>query len=412
MQQLSEIQQRVLGQPSAAAFCACGDDAFNDERPFDALLCFQHALALAADSNAKSAALAKCGAALHALECHNQAAACYRDALRLDPDNDEAHANLGVLTRPSDVALSIASFRRAVALDPDCADYQYGLACSLLAQGDFAEGWQRYDVRRALPWCKPRHTDLPMWDGSSGRGNQTLLIYDEQGFGDTIQFVRFLALVRERFCGTLFFETRRELVRLFYEQQWPRMVIVTRGIAEVQADYAFPLMSLPLLFGLNDEKSFLPNFRLTRSSRHRHPKRRPRVGLCWAGEPRFDADRRRSISLRILAPLADKNIEFISLQKDGEIEQPFGEMEFFAPVDFADTAYAIGDLDLVVAVDTAVAHLSAAMGKPTWLLSRYDNSWRWLGDREDSPWYPTLRQFRQPKWGDWASVIERVCSAL
>jgi len=264
-----------------------------------------------------------------------------------------------------------------------------------------------------------RRVEAPLWRGEAGDG-RVLLIHAEQGFGDSIQFCRYAPLVVARGWRVVM-EVPGALVRLF--AALPDVTCVAAGEALPDYDAQVPMLSLPLAFGTLVESipAAVPYLQVPAGEVARWGAMLPpaprRAGLVWAGNPRAfsrvlaEVDQRRSIAPSLLAPLLEvPGWQFVSLQKEGAAWPLVDVMDQVA--DFADTAALIMSLDLVISVDTAVAHLAAALGKPVWLLNRYDACWRWLRGREDSPWYPTMRLFNQTAAGDWEGVIAKVAGAL
>lgn len=359
-----------------------------------------------------------------------KAVACYRSAVALDPDVPETHNNLGtMLDQQALLDEAIACYRRAITLKPDFAEAHNNLAMALLARGDLAEGWREYEWRwkmsEASKYC--RNFAQPQWQGEPAAG-RTLLIHAEQGYGDTLQFCRYASLAAAQGLRVVM-EAPAPLVRLL--RALPGVAQVIRsGDALADFDFHCPMVSLPL--AISSITAAVPNVpaylhadtaqaalwgaRLAAMANNG-----PRIGLVWAGNPRPHSpgwaaiDRRRSLAPERLAPLFDvRGLHFLSLQKDGPpAPERFPLTDFMHEMaDFADTAALIANLDLVISVDTAVAHLAASLGKPVWVLSRFDACWRWLVGRRDSPWYPTLRLYRQPRPGDWDSVLEEVAHDL
>jgi tetratricopeptide (TPR) repeat protein len=358
----------------------------------------------------------------------DEAVTAYRQAVACRPDYAEAHSDLGNALRESGrLDEAIAAYGRAVALNPSLPEAHYHLATALLAKGDFELGWREYEWRQK---CKElssqaRNFTQPRWDGCSFEG-RTLLIHAEQGFGDAIQFFRYLPLVVQR-GGKIIVECHPELERIFQAAAGSCQV-VARGQPPPNFDLHCSLLSLPQVFGATladipkDVPYLQPDAEETRRWQGRLADHSTvmKVGLVWAGSSGHKNDRNRSIELARLAPLMQTpGVGFFSLQKGnvdtGAKTSPAG-MELIDWTrdlkDFADTAALIANLDLVIAVDTAVAHLAGAMGKPVWTLLPFVPDWRWLLEREDSPWYPTMRLFRQPLRGDWDSVIRRVADEL
>ncbi|MDR3438044.1 tetratricopeptide repeat protein [Telmatospirillum sp.] len=366
------------------------------------------------------------GIVLQEQGCVPEAIGCFRKALCLKPDYAEAHNNLGAALEEiggqNDV---IACYRKALVLEPNFAEAHKNLGMALLARGNLPAGWREYEWRWKTPAMTRVRRDFmqPQWSGEAA-DDRTLLIHGEQGFGDTLQFCRFAALAGAQGWRVVM-EVQRPLVRLL--AGFPGLDrVIGRGDALPPFDLHCPMLSLPLALGttlvtIPSAASYLRaddgEIATWRRRLAALPDRSPRIGVVWAGNRRARhphaaaIDRRRSIAPERLSPLFTlTGLHFFSLQKD-EPSAPkrfplidvMDEME-----DFASTAALIANLDLVISVDTAVAHLAAALGKPVWLLDRADSCWRWFRNREDSPWYPSLRLFRQPKRGDWSSVIENV----
>ncbi|HWK43946.1 MAG TPA: tetratricopeptide repeat protein [Stellaceae bacterium] len=363
-----------------------------------------------------------------------EAEACYRVALAAHPEFPEAHYNLGLtlhaLGRDEEPE---TYYRTALRLKPEYPEAHYALALRLLATGRLAEGWQEYEWRwkvaaeagtlKIVDYGKPRWTGEPL-------GDRVLLVHAEQGFGDTLQFCRYLPMVAAR--GRVVLQVQPALVTLLSGIPGIERLIAD-GDPLPDFDLECPMLSLPLACGTTLETiPAMSPYLTAEPTRAMHWRERLadlpglRVGLHWSGDPRrYDPnsaaiDRRRSMALRALADLGGiDGVSFVSLQKGEparQAAQPPAGMVLHdwtnELTDFADTAGLIDGLDLVIGVDTAVSHLAGALGKPIWLLNRYDTCWRWLLDRDDSPWYPSLRQFRQPHAGDWPSVVRNVREAL
>lgn len=372
------------------------------------------------------------GATLRDLGRPAEAAASHRAALWARGSYAEAHCNLGNALRDlNHLAEAEASFREALRLRPDYADAHNSLALLLLSAGRLEEGWEEYEWR----W-KTRHLAAgarqfaaPRWNGEA-IGNRVILLYAEQGLGDTLQFCRYVPPIAAG-AGVVF-EVQAPLVRLLSRLPGVREV-VARGRRLPPFDLQCPLLSLPRAVGtrLDTIPADIPYLTADPADMAAWRQRLGRldglrVGLVWAGGRRLNQlelapiDRRRSIALAAMAPFADvPGISLVSLQKGEPAAQaadpPRGMAlhDFTADLqDFADTAALVANLDLVISVDTAVAHLAGGLGIPVWLLNRFDTDWRWLLDRDDNPWYPQLRQFRQPSPGDWDSVIREARDAL
>ncbi|MBS0559012.1 MAG: tetratricopeptide repeat protein [Proteobacteria bacterium] len=389
--------------------------------------CFRRALAEKPDL---SGAASHLGIALRRQDRPDPAIACFRHAIALMPDHPEAHNNLATaLVEKRALGEAEAHYRAAIGFMPDYADAHANLGMLLLTKGDFAAGWAEYEWR----WRQPRRISFhgafaePQWRGEDAAG-RTLLIHAEQGFGDTIQFCRYAPLAAARGLRVAL-EVQTPLVRLLRGLPGVAQVI-GRGDPLPPFDLHCPMLSLPLAFGtdLGTIPASVPYLAAAPESAAEWAalldasgRTGRRVGLVWSGnassrQPQSSGmDRRRSIDPRLLLPLAGvPGLHLVSLQKDGP-PPPEGlpVTDLMARVgDFADTAALIANLDLVVSVDTAVAHLAAALGKPVWLMDRFDACWRWLDGRRDSPWYPGLRIYRQAAPGSWHSVIEPITRGL
>ena len=346
-----------------------------------------------------------------------------------DPRDPIAHVNLSVLRLArGEPAEAIVSAERALALDPTLPGAPFGLAEALLLRGEFARGWEEYEWRfrlKGVPTLMPR-TDIPQWDGAPVEGRIVLIA--DQGFGDCIQFSRFIPWAAAR-CQGLVLACGKEMQPLLGQfsdvtsmfDQWndcPEAVayLPLSGLPRLaEAKLGAIPAEIPYLRAEPDRKAaWTARLAALVSPRHR------RVGLVWAGRPTHRNDHNRSVSLKTLAPIAALDgLSLISLQKgppQGQVAEFFGR----APLvnlgpeidDFRDTAAIIEALDLVVTVDTAVAHLAGALGKPVWIMTPFAPDWRWLEKRADSPWYPTVRLFRQAAPREWGPVVEAVAVAL
>ena len=368
------------------------------------------------------------GIVLRGLRRLDDAVASYQAGLRARPDSAIIHYNLGItLKELRRLPEASASFRSAIELTPDFAEAHCNLGHALLLQGDMAAGWREHEWRYLTPDLRDarRTFTQPQWSGVPMPG-ATLLVHAEQGFGDTLQFCRYVPLAAARGLRVIL-EIPGPLTRLL--SRLPGVAAIVPSGAPLPAfDVQCPMMSLPFalgsaLAGVPAAPSYLrPDPAHAAAWAVRLGTRRGlRVGLVWAGNPRrhsaalAEVDARRSLASELLAPLfATTNVQFFSLQKDGP-PLPAGltaidVMDEMA--DFADTAALISNLDLVISVDTAVAHLAAAIGRPVWLLDRFDHCWRWLAGRRDTPWYPSMRLYRQPQPGDWGSVLAEVARDL
>jgi len=356
-----------------------------------------------------------------------EAIEAYQRALRLKPDFADAMCNLGGALQEHAPTLgpALEAFERAAALQPDFATAHWNLGFVRLLLGDYARGLPEYEWRLKTAVVQPREFAEPLWDGSDLAGRR-ILLHTEQGLGDTIQMARYLPRVAQR-GGTVILECSGPLVRLMRGVAGVANVVAL-GEPLPEFDVYCPIMSLPLMFKTtlatipwdgpylraDEELAAAWSRRLARDAR------RPRIGLVWAGRAENKVDWKRSMRLEQFAQLASMtNARFFSLQKGRGVEEarrPPAGMELIDFTeelrDFADTAALVANLDLVISVDTGVAHLAGAMGRPVWILLPYRPDWRWMMDREDSPWYPSVRLFRQEKPRDWATVIDRVKQEL
>ncbi len=359
------------------------------------------------------------GAILHDQGSFPEAAASYRQALSLRPDYVEALSDLGAVLALQGDRTGLQYMEQALLLKPDYAAGHWNLATTLLRLGEYSAAWPEHEWR--WKWNRfsspQRNFQRPQWRGEPLHG-AAILLHAEQGIGDTLQFVRYLPLVKER-GGRVILEVQPPLQTLFANFPGTDQVIA-RGDVLPEFQWHCPLMSLPLAFAttLDTIPSSCPYIGLPGHGEKAERTAGLKIGLVWAGNPGHRGDLLRTIPLEELTPLTELNgIKFIALQQGLTLEQREEISDRF-PLewddfkDFSETARAIADLDLVISVDTSVAHLAAAMGKPVWILLAQVADWRWLTDRDDSPWYPTARLFRQATLGDWKGVIARVVQEL
>lgn len=347
-------------------------------------------------------------------------------AVQLDPDYASPYSNLGyVLNALGDRREAIESCRRALDLQPDFAMAMLNLGVALLGEARYSEGWPFYERRDVLESVKVPDLPFPCWRGESLNG-RSLLLWPEQGFGDYVQFIRYTSLLKRSGVSRLTVRCSTALKDLLITAPDIDSLIGDADPVPTHDYWTFPL-SLPLLFGTTLETipTELP-YLFTVPGRisfwqGRLPRDGLRVGVAWKGNPNLRNDANRSLpSLATLAPLwRVPGVSFVSLQKGaGEEEARSSELPIIDAGsdirDFADTAAIVEQLDLVICVDTSVAHVAGALGKPCWvLLPAIGCDWRWLRDRSDSPWYPgVMRLFRQKRHGDWDSVIDDVAKAL
>jgi tetratricopeptide (TPR) repeat protein len=393
----------------------------------EALASFEAALAMAPHH---AETLCHHGNALIKLNRVEEAFASYTQALRTAPDHPlilQNHAlALRHLGRPRD---ALASAEKSLRVMPGYAPARFEQALALLALGDFQRGFEAYESRWDVPEFEAQRRNFsgPPWLGEADIAGKTVLLHAEQGFGDTLQFVRYVPLLAERGAKVIL-EVQQRLKPLL-SPMTGACEVIGRGEPLPVFDRHCPLMSLPLAFGTHRDTipANVPYIAADRARVAHWAARlsgfagKTKIGLAWAGNPDATAiDARRSMSLNHFAPLAGMTgMQFFSLQKGEPAAQalhPPEGLSLFDPTSdlagFEDTAALIANLDLVVSVDTAVAHLAGAVGKPVWILSRFDGCWRWRDGREDSPWYPTARLFHQKTPGAWDEVVARVCDAL
>jgi tetratricopeptide (TPR) repeat protein len=416
---------RALGfAPANAEIHLVRGNAFTALKRWDeALACYDTVIALRRDH-----VDAQCnrGVALRHLGRHDEAIACYDRAIALIPDRPEAYCNKGTalldLRRPAE---AIECFKRALQIRSGYSDARLNLAHAQLMMGDFTEAWVNYEAR----WLRTGLADAdlpppaPFWRADDDTAGRTVLLHAEQGMGDTLQFCRYASLVAARGARVIL-EVQPELTALMASLAGPRL-IHAKGKPRPAFDYQCGLMSLPLAFAtrLDTIPADVPYLgadaeRLVAWRRRLGASTRPRLGVVWSGQVRHSNDHNRSIPLAAFVPLAGLGMEIVSLQNDvrasdADAMRRLDVRNFAAHLsDFAETAALVSLMDVVVAVDTSVAHLAGALGKPLAILLPFAPDWRWMLEREDSPWYPTARLYRQPRRGDWVSVIERVAAEV
>ncbi len=357
---------------------------------------------------------------------HDQAEIAYRRAVELRPQMAGGWCNLGVaLFRENRTQEAEAAYERALALDPGLADAHWNQALVKLQRGDYAAGFDQYEWRLKRPGRLRDEAQFrqPLWNGSE-LGGASILIHAEQGFGDALQCVRFLPQVAAR-GGRVVLQARAPLRRLL-EHAPGVAAFVTDGEAPPEAACRLPLFSLPRLFArsLDDLPGSTPYLSADpalaaawRSALNLQAALR--IGIVWSGNVTSEVEQGRSISLDAFAALARPGVSLISLQKGDGLEQlasaPFEVLDLgpdYLDGDFAETAAVMANLDLLVTCDTAAVHLAGALGVPTWLAINTVPDWRWLEGRCDSPWYPSVRLFRQQTRGDWAQVFADMAAAL
>jgi tetratricopeptide (TPR) repeat protein len=389
-------------------------------RPEEAVEVYRKYLAIRPDD---AAATLNLGIALRESGRLDEAIDAYRRCLAIEPAYAEAHLNLGAsLSAAGRVDDAIAEYRRAIELRPDLPEAHHNLSLLLLMKGEFTDGWKEFEWRwqcRDFP-SRRRDFSQPMWRGEPLQG-KTILVHAEQGMGDTIQFTRYFPAVRDR-GAKIVLECQGPLVGLISGVKDIEQV-VKAGDPLPAFDVHCPMMSLPLAMGTRLEMipGSVPYLAADEALKKKWAQKLGprdgslRVGLNWSGNAGFARDRTRSLSLGQLAPLAMPGVTFFSLQKGAAAEQIANApsaMRIFdigsQIDDFADSAAVISQIDLVISTDTSIPHLAGALGAEIWLMLQFAADWRWMTGRDNSPWYPTMRLFRQTSRGDWAGVIEKV----
>ncbi|HYV39809.1 MAG TPA: tetratricopeptide repeat protein [Gemmataceae bacterium] len=414
----------------------------------EALTCYQQAIRLKPDF---VDACNNCAALLCALGRFAEAEVQYQNALRQKPDYTEARTNLGVLHRDQGrFEEALAQFDQALALQPDFAEVHYNRALVWLLLGDLERGWPEFAWRWRQKNYYNRRFPQPLWDGTPLDG-RTILLHAEQGFGDTFQMIRYAAVAKAR-GGRVIAECQSGLQHLVKTAPGIEQLL-TYGSTLPPFDVHSPLLDLPGICHttldtipgtvpyLQADPELMEKWRECRvggvfgthqftkvgSEDSTHPTTRHSqflIGIAWQGNPNYGLDRIRSIPLNQFAPLAKiEGVRFVSLQKRWGIEQIANVKQQFEVLDlsdrldetsgaFMDTAAIMKNLDLVICSDSAVAHLAGALGVPVWLALPFVPDWRWLLERDDSPWYPTMRLFRQKRYGEWEDVFEKIAEAL
>ena len=366
------------------------------------------------------------GIVLHELDRLDDALASFDRAVALKPAYAAAHNNRGsVLHDLNRLDEALAAFDKALALTGGFAEACLNKSYCLLRMGRFDDGWRLHEWRKSTE--RPvanRSFPQPLWLGNEDVADKTVFVHWEQGFGDTLLFCRYASLLRER--GASVAMSVQEPLHRLLSRSMPDIRFLTNDVVPAAFDYHCALLSLPLAFKTtlqsvpaavpylfaDDERRSIWDARLP-------PPAKPRIGLAWSGNAKQKNDFNRSIGLAALAPILATDAHWVSLQKevrdiDRSLLANFPQISHYGELlaDFSDTAAVIASMDLIITVDTSVAHLAGAMGKPVWILLAYTADWRWLTDRDDCPWYPTARLFRQQAPHAWEAVVARVNEAL
>jgi tetratricopeptide (TPR) repeat protein len=403
----------------SAAHFGCGNALYSLQRIDEALAYFLEAIRIKPDY---AEAFVNLGKIYHNKGLYLLAMNCFDKAIDIDDSNAIAHSNRSIeLKYLHRLDESLISSNRAISLKPDYYDAYWNRSLTHLLKGNLNEGFIDYQYRWETTQFQAikRNYQQPLWLGKESLFGKTLLVYNEQGFGDSIQFCRYLALARDAGAKVIY-EVAEPLYALFNTLGGVAQLVKQTEVLP-DFDYYCPLLSLPIGFNtqLNSIPCAVPY--LSASSEKMHiwqaklgQKSRPRVGLCWSGSPTHQGDKYRSIPFAKLAAYLPGDCEYISLQKkitpsDYYDVSNFNNIKNFADDlhDFSDTAALASILDLVITVDTSVAHLAGALGIATWVLLPRTPDWRWMLERDDSPWYPTIKLYRQEVdgTGDWGSTL-------
>lgn len=416
---LASFDKTLSLNPNFAEAYGSRGSVFNSLGRFDeALASFDQAIVC----NAKYAnAHNNRGAVLHKIfKRHDEALVSLNKAIALKPRFAEAHYNRALLlSAMGKFDAALASYDRAIQINASYVDANYNKALLLLLLGQYEKGWPLYEWRWKTEQFKYdfRAFKQPLWLGDQALTGKTILLHAEQGFGDLIQIVRYLPMVTA-LGAKVVLEAPATLMTLLRTLK-AEFTLLAKGDGFPSFDLHCPIMSLPLAFRSTVDTipaaipylSAEPDKQLQVQKR-RGERVRPRVGLAWSGNPKHLNDRNRSMPLNALKPLLDLDFEYHSLhqqltQEDELLLDEWGRIQFHGAelMDYSDTAALIAELDLVITVDTSVAHLAGALGKKVWILLPYAPDFRWLMGRDDSPWYATARLFRQGQLGDWDGVI-------
>jgi len=395
-----------------------GNEQFQQQQWQDAIAAFRQCLELQPDH---LPARFNLGVALHCADQNEEAIIALQQVIAAEASHAEAHHWLGcVLKHQRRFDNAIACYEQALNLRPKLADAHYHLAMTLLTLGEWERGWAEYEWRWQTAAFTPFTCPQPRWDGSN-LPDKTLLIHTEQSESDAIQFARFIPLAAQR-CGQILLVCAPELEPFFASVEGCDRVRTPGNIPLAEFDAYIPLLSLPHLLGTTLETlpAVIPYLKAGKTSSFNITNDNVQVGIVWNDGSTLERDRHHSCALTDLLPLLQlPELEFYSLQT-GERSQDITQLPLesslqdLSPLlqDYSEAAALIEQLDLIISVDGAIAHLAGALGKPVWMLLSHNAHWRWLRDRNDSPWYPTLRLFRQPHPGDWGSVIEQVKQSL
>jgi tetratricopeptide (TPR) repeat protein len=420
---VSHYRKAIQLDPAmTAAYNNMGNVLRQSQRYDEAIAAFQNVLALAPELAQGHYNL---GGVYRQVENYEKAVGHLSTAIQLKPDYADAWNNLGLTCKNmGDLNRAIMYFNRALQIEPQLAVARWNRSFVHFLTGNWLEGWHDFEARFDVPHWRtiyPHRIDGRLWDGTP-IPNKTLLVHDEQGLGDTIQFARLLPWAGQR-CEQLILETREELIPLLQDNPViDRIVVRSKTHSPATPfDCYIPLMSLARLARMTPQKTAGSPPYITADKakldcwQHRLETSGPKIGLVWAGRPQHGNDTNRSCRLTQFTPLfRNTDIQFIGLQKGPATAQAesaqWSNFDNIGPHldDFGDTAAVLSQLDLLISVDTAVAHLAGAMGRPVWVLIPFIPDWRWGMRGHTTPWYPTMQLFRQPRPKDWVPVIDRI----
>lgn len=421
VQAVKRITQAIAINANQSAYFNNRGLAYQAQQLFEkALDDFQQAIELQ-----PNLAQAHCnlGNVLQELQRHQEALPFFDRAIELQPEYADAYFNRGNLwVETKNLDKAIEDFDRALCISPNDADFRYSKSIALLTAGQYELGWELHEARwqRISTKHLNRQFSTPLWLGNESIKNKRILLYAEQGLGDSIQFIRYVPMVI-KLGATVFVEVQPQLIQLFQEIQddihW-----IKKGAKLPSVDFQCPLMSLPRAFKTNlfSIPSF-PSYLSVNKTKKKYwenklgLKNKPRIGLVWSGSLIHKNDQNRSISLATFKAIISDKADFYSLQNqyrnnDAKLIHENPKIIDYADElnNFSDTAALCALMDLIITVDTSVAHLSGALGKLTWLLLPFIPDFRWLNDRNDSPWYPSVRLFRQNSFNDWPETLAQL----
>lgn len=424
------IYRRVLStaRDNAAAWCYLGI-VLHDQRQYEqSIAAYRHALGLQPDF---PIALNNLGNSLRYTNQVEEADQCFEQAIRLKPDYLNAYKNRGTLhVWTGSIERGLKWYEQALAINPNEAELRRNLGVIYLLQGRFEEGWREYRWRWKVGDLHRPQLMAPVWDGSDVRG-KSILLTAEQGLGDTLNFVRFARVLRERGAKTI---VHCQAALLALLQQTPELGPMFPNTLQFESRFDMHCSMLDVADILNVDAESIPRYpsylqpsaQLAGYWSERLPTNLPsfRIGIAWQGNPDHQADMFRSVPLSHFQPLSEiPGVEWFSLQSGFGVEQmaawrgskplhAFGDDLDKTSGAFMDTAAIMRRLDLVISSDTAIAHLAGALGVPTWIALNYIPDWRWLLERSDSLWYPSVKLFRQPSLGNWTELFAQMRAPL